>query len=81
MKGEDIVGLVVGLLLIVFFSVTISYISAHSTAYNKGIEQARIYYEATGAFPSKVWISRNEDERHKDTTDIIESLKEFEEIK
>ena len=71
MKVEDVVGLGLVLVCVTFLACVLSYTTAHSIGYKKGIWHSRLYYETTGNFPSRDWVSHNEDEHLYHDHDII----------
>lgn|GEM_PF-5485122 len=78
MKAENIVSLLLLVILLGVLACAICYSVAHNVGYEKGIEHSRLYYEATGEFPSDAWLDYNEGKHHTGIEDIEDSLEIFE---
>ena len=45
--------------------------------YIKGMADGRLYYEATGEYPTFDWVRKYQDDAFDTSEDILETLKEF----
>lgn len=62
-----------GLMMALIFTGT----GMHRTGYEQGIQHSRLYYEATGEFPTRDWVSAHLGDKLEYSEQILESLEEY----
>ena len=67
------------LVIVCFITVTafVSYDISHELTWSKAMEVQRLYYQATGEFPSQAWLDIYRDAHFSDEDDILKSLEYF----